>query len=54
MPLYQDNLGKLAPETLNHSGCQWSKRWWGGSGISCTICESFLSHSRQLCQRLIT
>jgi len=26
---FHDNLGKLAPERLNHSGFQWSKRLWG-------------------------
>jgi len=40
-PLFQDNLGKPAPERLNHSGFQWSKRWWGGSSISWTIRKSF-------------
>jgi len=45
---FQDNLGKLAPESLNHSGLQWSKRWWGGSGISWTICKSFAPRSKQI------
>ena len=26
----------------------WSKRWWGGIGISWTICKSFAPHSRQI------
>ena len=26
----------------------WSKRWWGGSGISWTICKSFTPRSRQI------
>jgi len=30
---------------VNHSGFYWSKRWLGGSGIRCTICRSFASHS---------
>jgi len=29
-------MGKMAPERLNQSGFSWSKRWWGGSGISWT------------------
>jgi len=33
---------------LKHSGIYWSKRWWGGSGISWTICKSFAAHSRQI------
>jgi len=33
---------------VNHSGFYWSKRWWGGSGISWTICKSFASCSRQI------
>jgi len=33
---------------VNHSGFYWSKRWWGGSGISCTICKSFARSSRQI------
>jgi len=41
-PFFQDNLDKLVPERQNHSGFQWSKRWWGGSDISWTkiICTS--------------
>jgi len=31
-----------------HSGFCWSKRWWGGSGISWTICKSFAPCSRQI------
>ena len=38
-------LGKPAPERLNQSG---SKRWWGGSGISRTICKSFAPRFRQI------
>jgi len=26
---------------VNHSGFYWSKRWWGGTGISWTTCKSF-------------
>jgi len=33
----QDNLGKLAHRKVNHPGFYWSKRWWGGSGISWTM-----------------
>ena len=32
----------------NHSGFYWSKRWWGGSGISWTICKLFAPCSRQI------
>ena len=45
---FQDNLGKLAPERLNQSRSSWSKRWWGGSDISWTICKSFAPCSRQI------
>jgi len=45
---FQDNLGKPTPERLNQSGFYWSKRWWGGSGISWTICKSFAPRSRQI------
>jgi len=33
---------------VNHSEFYWSKRWWGGSGISWTICKSVAPHSRQI------
>jgi len=33
---------------VNHSGFYWSKRWWGGSGISWTMCKSFTPRSRQM------
>jgi len=39
--------GKPAPEKQNHSGFCWSKRWWGGSGISWTTCKTFALCSRQ-------
>jgi len=32
----------------NHSGFYWSKRWWGGNGISWTICIWFAPRSRQI------
>jgi len=32
----------------NHSGFYWSKRQWGGSGISRTICKSFAHSVRQI------
>ena len=32
----------------HHSRFYWSKRWWGGSDISWTICTSFTPHSRQI------
>ena len=43
-----DNPSKPAPGRLNCLGFQWSKRWWGGSGISWTICKSFVPYSRQI------
>jgi len=30
------------------SGFYWSKRWWGDSDISWTICKSFAPCSRQI------
>ena len=42
------NLRKSAPEKLNQSGFYWSRRWWGGSDISWTICKSFAPHCRQI------
>ena len=36
------------PERLNQSRFWWSKRWWGGCGISWTICKSFAPHFRQI------
>ena len=33
---------------VNQSGFYWSKRWWGGSGISWTICKSSAPRSRQI------
>jgi len=47
-PFVQDSLGKPAPESLNQSGFWWSKRWWEGSGISWTICKSFVPCFRQI------
>jgi len=32
----------------NHSGFYWSERWWGGSGISWTICKSSAPCSKQI------
>jgi len=46
LPIFEDNLGKLAPERLNHSGFLWSKRWWGGTVVRWTICKSFAPCSR--------
>jgi len=48
MAFLKGNLGKLVPEMQNHSGFYWSKRWWGGSGISWTVCKSFALHLRQI------
>jgi len=33
---------------VNHSAFYWSKRWWGSSGISWTICKSFASRFTQI------
>jgi len=44
----------MAPEPaqsirkVNCSGFYWSKRWWGGSGISWTMCKSSAPRSRQI------
>ena len=38
---------------VNHSGFYWSKRWWGGSGISWTIYKSFAPRSRQITMPLV-
>ena len=35
-----------------HSGFCWSRRWWGGNGISWTICKSFAAHSRQISRQI--
>jgi len=45
---FQNNLDKPAPERLNQSWFYWSKRWWGGSGISWTICKSFAPRYRYI------
>ena len=36
------------PGLAGKSGFYWSKRWWGDSGISWTICKSFAPRSRQI------
>ena len=46
--LFQNKLGKPAPERLNQCRLWWSKRWWSGSGIGWTICRSFVPCSRQI------
>jgi len=33
---------------VNHFGFYYSRRWWGGSGISWTICKSFAPRSGQI------
>jgi len=38
---------RLHPFNGLFSRTTWSKRWWGGSGISCTICKSFATRFRQ-------
>jgi len=40
--------GLAGTRKVNHFGFHWSKRWWGGSGISWTICKSFAPHSGQI------
>jgi len=40
--------GLTGTRKVNHSGFQWSKRWWGGSGISQTIWKSFSPRFRQI------
>jgi len=40
--------GYAGTRKVNHSGFYWSTRWWGGSGISWTICKSFAPCSRQI------
>jgi len=40
--------GWAGTRKVNHSGFYWSKRWWGSSSISWTICKSFAPHSRQI------
>ena len=45
---HYEKLSLAGTRKVNHSGFYWSKRWWGGSGISWTICKSFAPHSRQI------
>jgi len=40
--------GQAGTRKVNHSRFYWSKRRWGGSGISWTICKSFAPCSRQI------
>ena len=40
--------GYAGTRKVNYAGSYWSKRWWGGSGIGCTICKSSAPHSRQI------
>ena len=40
--------GWAGTRKVNHFGFYWSERWWGGSGISWTICKSFAPRSRQI------
>jgi len=44
----QDNLDKAAPEKSNQSSFQWDIRWWSGSCIGQTMCQSFAPRSRQI------
>jgi len=46
--LFQDNLGKPAPEWLNQTVFWWSRRQCGESGFSWIICKSFAPCCRQI------
>ena len=46
--LFPGQPGSAGTRRINHSGFCWSKRCWGGSGISWTICKSFAPCSRQI------
>ena len=48
MASFSGQPGQAGTRKLNHSGFDWSKRWWGGSGISWTIWRSFALCSRQI------
>jgi len=45
---FSGTIGSASTRKVNHSGFYCSKRWWGGSGISWTICKSFAPRSRQI------
>jgi len=40
--------GLEGTRNVNHSGFYWSKKRWGGSGISWTMCKSIAPRSRQI------
>jgi len=46
--LFSGQSGYAGTRKVKHSGFYWSKRWWGGSGISWTICKSYAPRSRQI------
>jgi len=48
MAFFPGQPGSAGTRKVNHSGFHWSKRWWGGSGISWTICKSYAPCSRQM------
>jgi len=50
--LFPGQPGYAGTRKVNHSGFYWSKRWWGGSGVSWTICKSFAPCSRQITTRV--
>ena len=37
MAFFPGQPGEAGTRKVNHSGFYWSKRWWGGSGISATV-----------------
>jgi len=43
MAFFPGQPGWAGTRKVNHSGFYWSKRWRGGSGISWTICKSFVT-----------
>jgi len=47
--LFPGQPGYAGTRKVNHSRFYWSKRWWGGSGISWTICKSFAPGCRHNC-----
>jgi len=48
MAFFPGQPGQAGTRKVNHSGVYYAMRWWGGSGISRTICKSFAPRSRQI------
>jgi len=48
MAFFPGQPGSAGTKKVNHSGFSWNRRWWGGSGISWTICKSFSPQCRQI------